>query len=296
MKYAVVDIGSNTIRLIIFKNIEDGFYKLLNKKYTAGLINYISLNKLNDKGIKKLIKTLSSIKVICDEVDVRYLNVFATASLRNIDNQLEVLKAIKDVTGIEIDLLSQEEEARLGNIGAVNNIGDEEGITIDIGGASTEIVHFRKKKPFEILNLEVGSLLLFSRHISEVFPKKKEIVKIENDILKEINSKNIDASYKYMIGIGGSIRSTGKILDELWNKNDYEFSLNDIELLLKNFKNRDMETIRAMIKVNAARLHTIVPGILILKNIMEILDIKKVKVSDEGLREGYLIKKVLEVN
>lgn len=122
MKHAIVDIGSNTIRLIIFEVKEKDINKILNKKYTAGLINYVENEKLSDKGVKKLVDTLKSIKLICDEMEVDTLDAFATASLRNIDNSKEVIDEVKVDCKIDIDLLSQEDEAKIGNIGILHKI------------------------------------------------------------------------------------------------------------------------------------------------------------------------------
>lgn len=293
MKHAIVDIGSNTIRLIIFEVLNNDFKKILNKKYTAGLINYVEFKKLSDKGIKKLIETLQSIKLICDEVHVESLNAFATASLRNINNSKEIIRKVKSECKIVIDLLSQEDEAKIGNLGILHNTKVNEGISMDIGGASTEIVSFKKNGPLEIINLEIGSLQLFSKYVSVIIPKKKEFIPITNHIIKEISNKKFKDSYDTLIGIGGTIRATGTIISELWDKDKNEFDTYDLKVLLNNFKHKDLETIRTVIKVNPNRTHTIVPGILILKTVCQHLNIKKIIVSEEGLREGYLIFKVL---
>lgn len=146
MRHAIVDIGSNTIRLIIFDINENknNFKKVLNKKYTAGLITYVHDGELSGKGIKKLIKTLSSIKNIVIELNVDTFSPFATASLRNLENTEEVLEEVKKDLDIDIDVLEQVEEAFLGNVGIRSEIKVDSGISVDIGGASTEVVYFEE--------------------------------------------------------------------------------------------------------------------------------------------------------
>ena len=298
MRHAIVDIGSNTIRLIVFDIEENSknFKKVLNKKYTAGLITYVHDGELSGKGIKKLIKTLASIKNIVFELNVDTFSPFATASLRNLENTEEVLEEVKRELDIDIDVLEQVDEAFLGNVGIRSEIRIDRGVTIDIGGASTEIVYFEEDGPHEFINLKTGSLLLFGENVSRVLPKKSEIRAIEKSVIREFNSSHFSAKSNKLIGIGGTIRTTGKVMADLWSSDEEHFTLKDIYKLLDLIKDRNTETIRSIIRINPARIHTLVPGIIILKIVMEKLGINEIQVSDNGLREGYLIYKVLEGN
>lgn len=298
MRHAIVDIGSNTIRLIIFDINENknNFKKVLNKKYTAGLITYVHDGELSRKGIKKLIKTLSSIKNIVLELNVDTFSPFATASLRNLENTEEVLEEVKKDLDIDIDVLEQVEEAFLGNVGIRSEIKVDSGISVDIGGASTEVVYFEEDGPREYINLKTGSLLLFGENVSRILPKKSEIRAIEKSVIRELNSSHFSSKENRLIGIGGTIRTTGKVIADLWNEDEKKFTLKDIYKLLNLIKDRNTETIRSIIRTNPARIHTIIPGIIILKILMEKLGIDEIEVSDNGLREGYLIYKVLEGN
>ena len=298
MRHAIVDIGSNTIRLIIFDINENkkNFKKVLNKKYTAGLITYLHDGELSGKGIKKLIKTLSSIKNIVIELNVDTFSPFATASLRNLENTEEVLEEVKKDLDIDIDVLEQVEEAFLGNVGIRSEIKVDSGISVDIGGASTEVVYFEEDGPREYINLKTGSLLLFGENVSRILPKKSEIRAIEKSVIRELNSSHFSSKENRLIGIGGTIRTTGKVIADLWNEDEKKFTLKDIYKLLNLIKDRNTETIRSIIRTNPARIHTIIPGIIILKILMEKFGVDEIEVSDNGLREGYLIYKVLEGN
>ena len=298
MRHAIVDIGSNTIRLIVFDINENkkNFKKVLNKKYTAGLITYVHDGELSGKGIKKLIKTLSSIKNIVIESNVDTFSPFATASLRNLENTEEVLEEVKKDLDIDIDVLEQVEEAFLGNVGIRSEIKVDSGISVDIGGASTEVVYFEEDGPREYINLKTGSLLLFGENVSRILPKKSEIRAIEKSVIRELNSSHFSSKENKLIGIGGTIRTTGKVIADLWNEDEKKFTLKDIYKLLNLIKDRNTETIRSIIRTNPARIHTIIPGIIILKILMEKFGINEIEVSDNGLREGYLIYKVLEGN
>lgn len=298
MRHAIVDIGSNTIRLIVFDANEETekLKKVLNKKYTAGLITYVHDGELSGKGIKKLIKTLASIKNIVEELKVDTFSPFATASLRNLDNTEEVLARVKEELDIDIDVLDQVEEAFLGNVGIRSEVEIESGLSIDIGGASTEVVYFDEEGPKEFLNLNIGSLLLYTANVSRILPKKKEMRAIKKTVLREINSFKFSTKTDKLVGIGGSIRTTGKIIEDLWGGDDKSFSLDDLDKLIELIEDKDTDIIRSILSINPARIHTTVPGIIILRTFMKKFKINEIQVSGNGLREGYLIYKVLGGN
>ena len=162
-------------------------------------------------------------------------------------------------------------------------------MSIDIGGASTEVVYFDKEGPKEFLNLNTGSLLLYKDNVSRILPKKKEMRTIKKAVLREINSNNFSSKSDKFIGIGGSIRTTGKIIEDLWGGDEKSFSLEDLDKLIELIKDKNTDIIRSIISINPARIHTTVPGIIILRTLMEKLNIKEIQVSAKGLREGYLL-------
>ena len=207
-----------------------------------------------------------------------------------------MLEEVKKDLDIDIDVLEQVEEAFLGNVGIRSEIKVDSGISVDIGGASTEVVYFEEDGPREYINLKTGSLLLFGENVSRILPKKSEIRAIEKSVIRELNSSHFSSKENKLIGIGGTIRTTGKVIADLWNEDEKKFTLKDIYKLLNLIKDRNTETIRSIIRTNPARIHTIIPGIIILKILMEKLGIDEIEVSDNGLREGYLIYKVLEGN
>ncbi len=122
--YGVIDIGSNTIKLSVYKMTNNSLRLIFNNKNIAGLVAYVDKEGFfSEKGIKKIITVLKSYKQILENVKVKDVFVIATASLRNIQNSEEVLKKINEFTGYQVDLISGEEEAIYDFIGATHAIG-----------------------------------------------------------------------------------------------------------------------------------------------------------------------------
>ena len=134
MVYGVIDLGSNTIRLSVFK-YEDGKIKLVqNKKTIAGLASCIKNGGLTEVGVARACFTLNRYKTILEEQNIENYSVFATASLRNINNREIVLNEIKERTGIVPEILFGDEEARLDFVGVKRAFDLTRGVLIDIGG------------------------------------------------------------------------------------------------------------------------------------------------------------------
>ena len=133
--YAVIDIGSNTIRLVLYKIENNQIKSLLNKKSPAGLAGYINKDHcLKKSGIRKAVAVLSEFKEILDHMTIQEVFPFATASLRNINNAPEVLEAIRENCGFEVRILSGEEEAIFDYYGALQAMEMDKGLLTDIGG------------------------------------------------------------------------------------------------------------------------------------------------------------------
>lgn len=164
-------------------------------------------------GIQKAVSVLYSFKKIIDNLDIKQTLVFATASLRNIDNSYEAKAMIEKLSGIDIEIISGEEEGRLGYIGARYDVDLQEGLLIDIGGSSTEIVEFRKNKIIKSTSFPIGSLKAFKNNVSDILPSEKEYQAITNECKKVFPDKSLLSYSKNLdiIGIGGSIRSLSKL-------------------------------------------------------------------------------------
>ena len=186
MTYGVIDVGSNTIRLCIYDVDGDDITSLFNNKTTAGLIGYVNDGELSKKGIKRACDVIGAYKRMAESAQVSELFVFATASLRNISNSEEAVSEIKKQTGLDVDVLSGYEEAVLDFEGAANAMHLDEGILVDIGGGSTEILIFRDGRIKDAVSLNVGSLSMYRTYVSRLFPKGSERKAIKRKVEAEL--------------------------------------------------------------------------------------------------------------
>ena len=293
MNCGIVDIGSNTIRCNVYHINNEGFHLLFSKKYTAGLASYLEDKKLSRQGTDKLIRTLKSIKLMTDQVDLSELYLFATAVLRKATNTEKILQRVHDELGLEIELLSEKEEAALGFLGIKQMINGKHGISCDIGGGSTEIVLFNKGKVDEIINLDEGSLSLFTEFSKSIVPGKKDVKQMRSFIQDKLSAYEDGPDFHTLIGIGGSVRAINNVIEEIYHiPKDDPIPVRIIKDLMKRFNSQDRDTIRMVLKIAPERIHTIIPGLSILLEICRRFSVQEIQVCEHGLREGYLIQKL----
>lgn len=293
MIYAVVDIGSNTIRLQLYQYKKGKIKPVISKKKTAGLISYKKNNRLNKKGIRILVSILKSFKKHAAQLKVEKICYFATASIRNLENADEIKDKVKEKLDIEIDILSSSMEAKM-SFSAVKNSGNlssDNGILCDVGGGSSEVVHFENKKPTEVISLDIGSLSTYYDYVSLMLPSDEECENIRKATLKKLNDSNIArASYENLFAVGGTIRAIKKVLENVNIKktNDNVLTIQMLNELQQELNGNNKEVFVKVLQVKAERIHTLVPGLVIIKTIAEYFNIKNIYVSNKTVREGVI--------
>ena len=300
MKCGIVDLGSNTIRLSIYHWEGRQFKLLMNKKEMAGLAGYIKDGVLSDRGILVACQVLSGFKALLENFDIRDIHVFATASLRNIVNTEDALDTIRAVTGVTVEVVSGSDEATLSFLGAtVGGGAPDTGLLADIGGGPTELVAYEKGSITSGCSLPMGSLSLFTRYVTGLFPTREERHAIRDQVEAELErAKTQGVRCAHLTGVGGTIRAAAKLCNGLSgaDQNNRTIPAEEIRALYKDLKKGDQATLRQILRIVPDRVHTILPGLAILCAVLKSYEVETVLVSPCGVREGYLLQRVMGVN
>lgn len=301
MQVSVIDLGSNSIRLVIYKWNGKKLTKIQDVKRQAMSMKYIHHNQMNFEGIENIISTLKELILISKSFGTNDIRIFATAAIRNIENSEIVRKTIENEIRIKIDVLDGTEESILGFEGAKQVIDlPNEGISVDIGGGSTEITYFKDKLPVFSDSIPIGSLNMYLNFVDNVLPTKGEQFLMNLEISNHLN--HIDwlsnLSIETVIGIGGSSRAIFKLYK---TKNELEDSIYSYILdseTIRDFANIDKDNFNDITKliINATpeRLTTVIPGAMILNQIFKRTQAKYFILSAFGVREGYLFNRVIK--
>ena len=297
MIYGVIDIGSNTIRLSLYQ-YEGGaqIQRLLNHKTMAGLASYIEEGHMTLEGIRVACRTLAAEQQILQNLGVRAYYAFATAPLRNIDNAEEVKNAIYAHTGIPVDVLSGEEEARLDFVGATHALTYRDGLLADIGGGSTELVPFADGEMRGTFSMPVGSLNLYSKYVCGLLPTQKERSSIQKAVAAQLQRISLpEGAYAHLCGVGGTIRAAGRLCRRMYGIDpDAGIESAAIASLLRDLRASNPQSIKRILQAAPERVHTIVPGLIVLQHILKTFSVQTIHISPYGVREGYLTHRILK--
>ena len=225
----IVDIGSNTIRLSCYEILPySKFNCVIHKKEVAGLAGYIDDNgKMSDEGIERAIKTIENFKTVIQHIEFESIHFFVTAAIRNTINCEEIVSRIQLQTGYEVHVLSGEEEAVCDFVGVSGSDNIQNGMVVDIGGGSTEIVLFNNKTVVNATSISIGSLNTYKKYVKNVVPTKTELLEMRNSIKRHLVTVEDNNKDKFAYGVGESIRAILTLYNE-------EYRMDE--------SNRDMES------------------------------------------------------
>lgn len=303
--YGVIDLGSNSIRLVVYEVKDDrrdagggrDFKSLINDKVMAGLAAYVSDGTFSAAGVQRAASVLKGHAKRARYFDCKKLEVFATAVVRNASNCADVVSAIEEQSGLPITLLSTRDEAHLGFVGATCDRRVEQGTLVDIGGGSTELTRIEGGRDFDNASMGQGSLSSFTRHVRAVLPTAAEIAAIVDELRSRLADLPRPEAYRTrtLYGIGGSVRAAAKMHAQAAGSivRPKSMTANEIRAIL-DWCRTDPDTFaHTALKASAERVHTLVPGCAILLALFEELGADQLELCKYGVREGYLVERML---
>ncbi|KZZ85262.1 exopolyphosphatase [Bacillus sp. SJS] len=297
-KFAIVDIGSNTMRLVIYERDNSGRLKEIeNVKAVARLRNYLNEeNVLEEEGIKKMLDTLKSFQEVSRHHQMKNVHTVATATIRQAVNKEEILQRAETETDFSIRLLSEYEEAYYGYLAVVNSTSIKNGITIDIGGGSTEITLFENRELKEYHSFPFGALSLRKRFVNGELPDEKEsallnaYIKEQLQTLPWLNNKRLP-----VIGIGGSARNLVQVDQALKEYpfagvHQYEMTPEDIKNVLTYLKSQSFEDLQRVDGLSKDRADLIIPAGMVFQILCSQVQADRFVMSRKGLRDGVFFE------
>lgn len=301
--YVIIDIGSNTIRMAVY-NIEadNSFSQIMSNKVSCGIAGYISDNEMSADGVEVMIDALKQFRIAVDGMSNVKVFAIATASIRELTNKKEIVERIKSEVGFEVDVISGQDEAIYDYYGIMKDIGDATGMLTDCGGGSTELSLFNGDEILFADTMPIGSLNAYHRHVEGIFPTEEELLSIKKDTEKMLEKLQIPVDIKtspgHIYAIGGTVRATCKLANKLFDRSKSTSTLNasEYDKLFDLYFKDQKKFIRTLLKVKPERVQSLVTGMCIQKTIMDKLGCDEITVSESGVREGFLMNKLEEMN
>lgn len=302
LKTAIIDIGSNTIRLVLYQyHSEDGLRELGNIKTVARLRTYLQPSgEMSDEGIRVLTETLLTFKAMLDDFEVVDVKAAATAAIRQATNSREIIHLMKERTGIQIELLSEEEEAFFGFVAVAHSMGTPSAVTIDIGGGSTEITLFENKKLLKSISFPFGTVSLKQRFVKGDSINSSERMELIAFVKEQFSSLSwIQQVNLPIIAIGGSARNVAQIHQQqrrytIASVHGYEIEKQDLDELSIYLGNLTFQELKQLDGLSSDRADIILPALDVFRVLMEVVGSEVFQLTKKGLREGLIIHRILQ--
>ncbi|MFD1126452.1 exopolyphosphatase [Lentilactobacillus raoultii] len=303
--FAVIDLGSNSVRMTVSRINGDGTYDNVTqmKEYVRLSENMGPEKILQPAAIERTLAALRSFKDVYSKLENLKLKAVATAAVRQATNQKEFLKKVKSEIGIKLEVISGAQEAYYDYVGVSETLPATNGVIIDTGGASAEIILVQNSKVSNLISIPIGSVTLSSKFDlgDKILPEQlfKAVIFI-NEIFQSVwwlkNGLNLP-----IIALGGSNRTLAKInrrLNKFLDIDDiHGYQLRDTQVneTFENIVSHDLAGRKQVPGISKARADIIVGGLIPVIFLMNYLDSDRITFSTSGLREGILFERLHDI-
>src|SRR5215471_2285927 len=261
-RVGVIDIGSNSVRLVVYDALSRAPVPLLNEKVLCGLGRALGeTGKLNPEGVESALAHLARFVALAHTIGVRRLDALATAAVRDAEDGPAFAAEVRRRTSVPVKILSGEAEGRLSALGVIAGIPDASGVMGDLGGGSVELVPVRRGRTHKGATLPIGPLRL--AELAEDERKLGASIEREVERVDWLRHRRSDTFY----AVGGAWRSLARL------------------------SRRSLEQIST---VSRKRLEVVPIAAEILRRIVAVMEPKRIVFSALGLREGHIYELLAE--
>lgn len=297
----MIDLGSNTFHLAITSLDDAGQIHVIDsQKESLRLAEALDEGEIPDKFFKKAADALVAMKSIGQSYNAEF-RLIATQAIRVAKNRLSFIEHIQKSTGLKLEIIDGVEEARLSFLGVCQGLsfGSDTLLSVDIGGASTEIAVGRMGECLYLSSLKMGALLLSKRYLFDRQPSKENLDELQQSVesrLAPVQEDLQNLTLQHAVVTSGSAKALARMIQ--WDKNrtdlddphGYRFSATDLYVIESElYQLADPNKIAHRWKLESKRADIILAGCSILATITRLLNIEQWIVSTSGLREGVAI-------
>ena len=298
-RFAALDLGSNTLRLLVAEPAENGFKRLhYSQKITRLGESLHETGTLNEPAMERTLEGVKSLIDSAGNLNPFKIAVTATHAVRSAANAEEFKKRFRKTNGFDLQIISQEQEATFTLKGAERVLGDSSPLLLfDIGGGSTEFIYKDGNEKVISIGTDLGVVRLAETFIKSAPLKRNEFDKLINYLCKEISGAASRLELAKSFTLAGTAGTITSIAAMLFNISPYDpdkinnrvMNIDDIKALLGKVGGMTIDERSRMPAISNGREDLIIPGIGIVLAVMQSFGVDKISVSDAGLLEGVML-------
>jgi exopolyphosphatase / guanosine-5'-triphosphate,3'-diphosphate pyrophosphatase len=307
-RLAAIDIGSNSVRLLVAEALRGGTYRILDEEREPTRLGRSVSQKgqLDDESMERTITALRTFKQIAAGYQATSLRTIATCAVREARNGPEFCRRVREQVGLEVEVISGDREARLA-FSSVQNAFDLSGknvIVADIGGGSTEVVFATGNLIESIFSTPLGAVRLTEQFglgeaaVSETF--QRDITRMEEEIalcLKKRTTRPLFAPH-FLVGCGGTFTTLAELVMASKKEVDipvagYKVSHAEVRHLLDRLLKMPLRSRRSMAGMTPDRADIILAGLSIIDALMKRFRVNTLLIHTRGVRDG-LVREMID--
>lgn len=286
---AVIDVGSNSVRLVIYRLEGRAIWTVFNEKALAGLGRDLpSTGRLSPDGVETAITALRRFRTVLNGASADELFVVATAAVREAADGQAFVARVQSETGFSVRVLTGAEEARYAALGVLAGQPDADGVAGDLGGSSLELVHLEDGAPRGGVTLPLGPFALGA-------PKPLDVDRMRRTIVGHLDQAALRFRSREFHAVGGAWRNLALLHMEMADyplrvAHQYEMNRSDAVDVARFVARQSKASLERMVGLSKKRFDTLPYSALVLDALIERLGVERVVISAYGLREGLLLE------
>jgi exopolyphosphatase/guanosine-5'-triphosphate,3'-diphosphate pyrophosphatase len=304
-RLAVIDLGSNSFRLVVFTWVPEAWWKRTDEIYESVRLGegLDASGGLQPEPMERALETIELYAHFCRATRIEEVRAVATSAIRDATNRDEFVRAAEERAGLEIEVLSSEEEARYGHLTVVNSTSLEDGVALDIGGGSLQLVQVRERRALDARSWPLGAVRMTERFLPDEKAKPKQLRALREHVRAELGSASwLAGAGKHggrLAGIGGALRNlaTAVELDAgLPSHGVQGFRLRHHALakLVERLAELPASERGEVPGIKKERGDLILAGAVVIEEAMKAGGFDEIETTEEGLREGVFFSILLE--
>ena len=305
-RLAVIDLGSNSFRLVVFV-AGDGWWRRTDEIYEPVRIGegLVAAGSLGQAPMERALQTLDVFAHFCRASGLagRAVDAVATSAIRDADNAERFLERARERTGLQVRVLSREQEAYYGYLAVVNSTTLADGCVLDLGGGSLQLVDVAERRPRESGSWRLGTVLMSERFLPPNGPaKRKQLEELREHVAGQLAEAGFlrgrGADGARLVGIGGTVRNLGAAAQRAAGLPSNGVQGMVIERDMLDGLVSELAALPASERarvpgIKPARADLILAGALVLQAVLCAGDFDAIEVTEAGLREGVFFERLL---
>jgi exopolyphosphatase/guanosine-5'-triphosphate,3'-diphosphate pyrophosphatase len=300
---AVIDLGSNSWRLVVFAYAPGGWWKRADELYETVRIGagLGASGRLSDEAARRGLETLGVFERFCraNRLSPEDVHPVATSAIRDAANRDEFLARARESTGMEIEVLPARDEAYYGYVAAVNTSTLQDGVVVDLGGGSMQLSHVRGRRALAMSSFPLGAVRVTEQFLGDRPAKKKELARVRDHVRETLSELDwLEGSGERAVALGGAARNLAAaahvdpgVVD--LGVQGYVISpaaISDLVARLAAVPSAERGQVPG---IKPGRGDIILAAAVTLETVLELGGFDGIEVTEAGLREGVFLARTL---